>query len=369
MEQILLNTYHYLRDAYMEHAYAKVLDGIYREQSRLCGMRTLTSEQKKAIQDYWQPLTGMKVSTRWHRLLYSITGVFNPRYEPFEVCHKVQITLSPGRRLGVFDDKGLYEQLLVGFNIPGRVAACRNGVYYLPEKRGDIEVTFDEFIEGIADIDDCIIKPSIGTDSGRGVAGLDVCNGMETATGKDIRSYIADFRRRYGNSFCIEHKIHECDNLQCLNPSSCNTLRVHTYRDREAQEIKYLSAFIRIGKQGQIVDNTHSGGFSGRISKDGYLDRVTNLGPYIKTTTTESGIDVSHYRIDDFDKIVQTVRAAHSRLPMFDLIGWDVTVSGGGIFIIEFNPNPEMCMSQCAYDDTCLGDLQEQIVRRVYNQK
>ena len=365
----MLNTYHYLRDAYIDHTYAKVLDGIYREQSRLYEMKTLTAGQKKAIQDYWQPLTGMKVSTRWHRLLYSITGVFNPRYEPFEVCHKVQITLSPGRRLGVFDDKGLYEQLLVGFNIPGRVAACRNGVYYLPEKRGDIEVTFDEFIEGIADIDDCIIKPSIGTDSGRGVAGLDVCNGMETATGKDIRSYIADFRRRYGNSFCIEHKIHECDNLQCLNPSSCNTLRVHTYRDSEAQEVKFISSHIRIGKKGKVVDNMDSGGFSGRISKDGYLDRVTSVYPYTKTTTTESGIDVSHYRIDNFDKIVQTVKAAHSRLPMFDLIGWDVTVSGGGIFIIEFNPNPDMRLDQCIYDGSCLGDLQEQIVRRVYKRK
>ena len=336
MKQILQKVF--FRDAYVERLYTKQLEAIYKEQSGKCEMKSLTKEQEQAIQEYWQPLTGKKVSTRWHRLLYSISGVFNPKYEPFEVAHKVQNTLSPQKACRAFDNKGLYEQLLVGFNIPQRVAACRNGVYYLPEKHGNVEVTFEEFVSCLADISDCIIKPSVGTSGGCGVAGLDVSQGKVADTGKDIRSYILDFQHRYGKDFCIERKIHECDNLQCLNPSSCNTLRVHTYRDRDAQEIKYLSSYIRIGKSGQVVDNAYSGGFCGRINKDGHLDRLTRVYPYTKTTVTESGIDVSHYKIENFDKIVQTAKKAHSLLPEFDLIGWDIASCGG---VLHYRIQPQ----------------------------
>ena len=60
------------------------------------------------------------------------------------------------------------------------------------------------------------------------------------------------------------------------------------------------------------------------------MDRLTRVYPYFKGNKTESGIDISHYKIDNFDKIIQTVKKAHSQLPMFDLIGWDVTIDRGG---------------------------------------
>ena len=89
--------------------------------------------------------------------------------------------------------------------------------------------------------------------------------------------------------------------------------------------------------------------------------------PYYKGTKTESGIDVSHYKIEAFEKIVSTVLKAHSLLPMFDLVGWDVTVdTQGNVVIIEFNPNPDVRIEQCVFDTTCLGKSQKEIVKRVY---
>lgn len=367
MKSLFAKAFLFLKNIYVEYYTFRVLNKIWKEQTKGIQLKELTSEQRQAIQAYWKPLVGKKVTTKWHQLIYSISGCFNPKYEPFDIAMKVQRNLSPGFAQKAFDNKGLYHQLLTGFNTPTRVGLCSNGVYYLPSLNSFVEVSFKEFLQGISDITDCIIKPCIGTDGGRGVSSIEVLKGIEASTGLSIHDFITQFQKKYGFNYCIEQKVHECDNLQCLNPSSCNTLRIHTYRNRIGQKIQVLSSYIRIGKSGEIVDNTYSGGFCGRISKDGYLDRLTRVYPYFKGNKTESGIDISHYKIDNFDKIIQTVKKAHSQLPMFDLIGWDVTIDRGGvIIIIEFNPNPDMRIEQCVFDHSCLGDLQEEIINRVY---
>lgn len=367
MKQLFLKMYTLFRDIYTNYITRQVLNNLWKYYVKGLEIKTLTKEQKCAIQNYWKPLIGTKVSTRWHQLIFSISGDFKPEYEPFEVAMRVQNKLSPSSVQRAFDDKSLYHQLLVGFNFPIRVALCSRGVYYLPESNSLVEVSYDKFINGLHNISDCIIKPCVGTDGGRGVSSLDITEGKIVGTNQDLNSFIKEFENKYGRNYCIERKVHECENLQCLNPTSCNTLRVHTYRNRNKQEIQFLSSYLRIGKLGKVVDNAYSGGYCGRISKDGYLNRVVRVYPYSIDTKTESGVDVSRYKINDFEKIVSTVKRAHSLLPMFDLVGWDVAVDREGkVIIIEFNPNPDVRIEQLVFDYTCLGDLQEEIVRRVY---
>lgn len=367
MKHLVLNSYSYLKNKYLGFVTSHVLNSLWKETSKDVKLKELTAEQKQAIQDYWEPLVSKKVSTRWHQLIYSITGVFKPEYEPFDIAMKVQNTLSPAFAQRAFDDKGLYHQLLNGFEFPTRVALCSYGVYYLPESGGLIEVSFDEFINGLLNITDCIIKPCKGTDGGRGVSSLDVVDGEVLGCSCDIKTYIIQFQNSFGYNYCVERKVHECENLQCLNPTSCNTLRVHTYRSKIKQEIQFLSSYIRIGKMGKVVDNAHSGGYCGRISQDGYLDRITRVYPYKCISVTESGVDISHYKIEGFDRIINMMKRAHSQLPMFDLVGWDVTIdTEGKVVIIEFNPNPDMRLEQCIFDYSCLGGYQEEIIKRVY---
>lgn len=370
MRRLILSTYNFLKKVYGNFYTRQVLNKFWKEYTKGVELRRLTKEQKQAIQSYWRPLVGRKVSTKWHQLILSITGIFNPEYEPFDVVMKVQKALSPSIDQKSFDNKSLYHQLLVGFNFPTRLGMCSRGVYYLPAKSSLVEVTFEKFLEGISNISDCIIKPSVGTDGGRGIYSIEVKKGKETSTNKDIRDFIIDFQKSYGYNYCIEQKVHESDNLQCLNPTSCNTLRVHTYRNREKQRIEFLSSYIRIGKLGKVVDNAHSGGYCGRIDSEGYLDRLIRVYPYYKGSSTESGVDIAHYKIQSFDEIIKTVIKAHSLLPMFDLIGWDVTVDRGGkIIIIEFNPNPDMRLEQCVFDASCLGKVQADVIKWVYHHK
>ena len=67
----------------------------WRYYSKGVTLKQLTKEQKKQIQDYYRPLTGKEVDVKWHALLYSLTGVFNVKYLPFDLFHKIAYSLSP----------------------------------------------------------------------------------------------------------------------------------------------------------------------------------------------------------------------------------------------------------------------------------
>lgn len=350
-----------LRKRYMSK---KVLDAIWKNSLKYVELKPLTKDQIGQIHAYWGGYN-IKYTTRWHQLLFSLTGVFRPEYEPFEICGFVQDKLSTPLKQRYFDDKGLYRMLLSGYNIPVRVAECVGGIYFLPESHGQREVTFEEFKKQLNNIKKCVFKPSVGTDGGRGVCLFETIDGVVTDSNATIDDFIQSLQEANIKDFCIERKIEECDNLQCLNPTSCNSLRIHTYRNRRLGVIKYISAYVRIGKLGKLVDNAYSGGICGQIHDDGMLHGAKSVYPYKVFTETESGVNIENYKIDNFKKMVDTVVSAHSNLTMFDLIGWDVTVDKeGNVVIIEFNPNPDVRIEQCIFDTTCLLGQQNDIVEQ-----
>lgn len=86
MKTIIFEIYNLLRNKLAQYDQKKALEAIWKDVAKHCSIKQLSSNQKKQIQEYWKPLTGKNVSTKWHQLLYSISGVFKPEYEPFEVC-------------------------------------------------------------------------------------------------------------------------------------------------------------------------------------------------------------------------------------------------------------------------------------------
>lgn len=329
-------------------------------------LKPLTKEQKAEIRWYWKARTGKKVDTRWHQLLYSMTGELNIRYLPFDLYPDIIANWIPSYRVkDFFDDKNLYRYLLKDFNIPQRQVECCNGVYYLPQIDG-AEKSRSEVVDYCRNLQGCIIKPSKSSSSGNGVVGFSMKDGIA----KDGR-FLEEVLKPYGKNFSIEEKIIESDNLRSLNPSSCNTLRIHTYRSRQREKIVPLSSHVRIGRAGSVVDNTAKGGIVCEVKSDGTLgDFACTLHPFAQVNKTDTGIKLTGYRIERFDEIVNAVLKAHSSIPFFDIIGWDVCVANDGrIVIIEFNPDPDMRIEQLPYKDTCLKDYQDEILEEVYGER
>lgn len=124
---MLASIYNILYSAWSNYNTRKSLNRLFKRYASNVELRTLTKEQEKEIQDYYQPLLGRKVSTRWHQLLYSITGRFTPTYLPFDIYHELINNLSPWKYIKAFDDKNLYRYLLHDFIIPERKVECSLG--------------------------------------------------------------------------------------------------------------------------------------------------------------------------------------------------------------------------------------------------
>lgn len=300
------------------------------------------------------------MSLQWHRLLYTKTGIYQKRYLPFEIYHDFITSQVPSYTvMSYFDDKSLYRYFLWDFNLPQRIAECHRGICYLPEECIE-EVPYEQLLSRCMDLENCIIKPSKGSSAGIGVKMI--------TTKEKTKQEVEAILQSYKGNFVIEKKIDECDNLKRLNPTSCNSLRIHTFRSSTKQKVEFVSSYIRIGRDGKVIDNASSGGITCQVLPNGNLgDYPCTVSPYRKIEKTDSGISLPGYKIGNFQKMVETAVKAHSCIPLFGIIGWDICIDKDGqVVIIEYNPNPDMRKEQLIFRDTVLLDKQEEILKEIY---
>ena len=340
----------------------------YRIWKKNVKIKKLTKEQKKEIKCYYKDNFGISVTTKFHELLYSICGVFRKEYMPLEVISDVENILSPFKYAKVMDDKAMYDWTFPGIQFPERVAICCNGVTYRVSSEGDlIEIGQKELLNIVSDLQECIIKPSRDSSGGIGVQLFQSKKGVVTETGRTVKELL----NSYHGNYVIEKKVVNNENLRVLNPTSCNTLRIITWRNREKECIELVSALLRIGGPGAIIDNTAAGGIAVPVGKDG---KLSNSGcikhEYRRVEKTLSGVELKGYTIEHYSELVETAKKAHKYLPYFDFVGWDMTVNEHGeVIVIEFNPQPDIRLGQMTFLDSYLLDKQKEILTFVYKAK
>ncbi len=327
-------------------------------------IKKLTQAQKQEIKDYYRNNYGVKVNTKWHEILYSISGVYRVDYMPFEIYNLLLEKFSPFAFKKVLDDKVLYDWLLPDVRLPKRLFSSCNGVIY-SYMGGKSEISFDYILQSLHNIDNCIIKPSKDSSAGIGVRGLSVSDGIVEGYEWSLEKLL----KSYKGNFVIEEKIICCDNLRNLNPSSCNTLRIHTWRNRKENKIEYVSAFLRVGRKDSLIDNGFAGGIAIPIGDDGILsNNGCTLKYYQRYDKSDTGFTFKGYKIQQFDMMVEVVCNAHHNLPHFDFVGWDVTVNNNNeVVVIEFNPDPDMRLDQLIFLDNCLLSKQKIIYKTLFN--
>ena len=338
---------------------------LFNRYAKGVSLKKLTDKQQSDAIAYWKELTGKRINTRWHQLLYSKSGVFTPRYMPFEIYHDMITRQNPSDRVRAWlDDKCLYRYLLRDFKQPKRIAECYEGVCYLPLE-STVEVPFIKMVSYLNNISNCVLKPSKGSSAGRRVSLLEVREGVVIG---DDSIKLEDLLKSYNGNFVIEEKVEESDCLSKLNPSSCNTLRIHTWRNSQKETCEFISAYVRIGRAGKLTDNASSGGITCQVMPDGKLgDFPCTVTPYNIIEKTDAGIVISGYQIDGFNEMIEMAVRAHSCLPMFGIVGWDICMDKNGVpTIIEFNPDPDMRIEQLTFHNTCLLDKQEEMIKEIF---
>lgn len=325
---------------------------------KLSNRRHLTKEQKKEIVDFYKRLTGKKISTLDHEYLYSRTGVYSKDYIPIDFFQaEVVGRLNRIDCYNTFSDKNLDDILLPGVKHPHYYLKNINGYYYYEGR----PVSKEDAVELCKNLGEVIIKPSLSY-KGTGVNVINIKGGVTDLDGKSL----VEVFQQYKKDFLIQEVVHQHPLISALNPTSVNTLRMATYRS--GMEVLLVYAAIRIGRSGQVIDNQSAGGISTKINPDGTLGKYAfGKAGEDMIEKTDTGVVLEGYQIPYFDKAVEKIKELHYSLPLFDFIGWDISIDENGEpVLIEWNGTPGPSQTACG---TALGDLTERIISEVWDRK
>lgn len=168
----------------------------------------------------------------------------------------------------------------------------------------------------------------------------------------DNRALVEDLYKLMGtNDFLFQETVIQHDKINEIYPESLNTVRVHATVDSD-NKVEIISALMRFGSNGSVVDNGSAGGFfvpvdltNWTLGKTGSVFFKNGANQYIKHPDT--GYEFKGFEIPYGCEIEKEINKV---APLFDasFIGWDVAITNEGPLIIEGNENPHVNMAQIA---------------------
>lgn len=285
--------------------------------------------RKKELSPYYAD-RGFKVSMMFADYFSRLSGVESDRYLSMDVYYFFVVpALNRYDFINAYIDKNIYSDLFPMVRQPLTVVKNMHGHFY----REGQEISRDEAIEAVRNYSgEMMIKPTVETCNGDGVDQI-----IDTSAD----SLNALFSR-YDINFIVQEKARQHPELQRVNPTSLNSMRLYTYRTLEGKcEFLYPYSMLRFGGKGAVKDNTSKGGGTCLIDRDGHVDDRVFRFKHMEISSLKRETGVENLVVPCYHKVIDTLLAMHSKLPYFDYVGWDVTVDPDGEpLFIEFNLVP-----------------------------
>jgi hypothetical protein len=331
---MIVNNKYLLRLRELSRARANVRQ-VRKMIARCRDYRRLTAAQKNEIQEYYLENYGQKINTLWHEYCYFMNGVYSVQYVPHDLYNnRILYSLNAEHLMPAYSDKNAYDLLFreTGVRQPAGILKNMHGVFY----RDGRAVTVQEAEEACANLTRVIIKPALESGQGKDVRCFSSANGVTDCENLPVRKLL----ERYGRNFIVQEKVTQHPLLASLNESSLNTFRVITYR--HSSGIAALNCALKIGREGEIVDNTFGGGcFTGVNIETGALKKyLFSVETGEKFEKTASGVVLDGLRIPFVGDIFQAACAMHRCLPYAEFVGWDIAANDRSeAVLIEANIN------------------------------
>ncbi|WP_353661135.1 sugar-transfer associated ATP-grasp domain-containing protein [Hydrogenimonas sp. SS33] len=176
------------------------------------------------------------------------------------------------------------------------------------------------------------------------------------------------FRDIVSASFIIQEAIVQHEEINRLYPLSINSIRMDTFMDREGN-VEILSALLRMGGNGNFVDNVTAGGLfvpidleSGKLGKR--AQTFLKNGAKSHEAHPYTGTPFEGFAVPFFDEAKQLVKKAAEKIPALRLVGWDVVITPEGPLLLEGNHLYHIGMSEMAYG----GYLKHPVFRKALHE-
>lgn len=168
------------------------------------------------------------------------------------------------------------------------------------------------------------------------------------------KSEYADLKKiTCGRKFILQRSVRQIQAIADLYPHALNTMRIITVFDRQNERIEILPPVMRIGANGNCVDNWAAGGLivsidvtSGCLSKYGFFKPTIKVGKCAQHPDTL--VHFEGYKIPYFEEAIALCKKFHSYFTDIHSIGWDIAITENGPCFIEGNDNwdtvlPQVC--------------------------
>lgn len=179
-------------------------------------------------------------------------------------------------------------------------------------------------------------KPLTGI-GGMGSFCLDIKGGRLFIDGQE--ACIGALGQRLRGRYLLQERLVQHARMAELHPTSINTLRLVTFRSRH--RIGLISANIRAGTNGNVVDNWHSGGIvvgvdhaKGTLAPEGFFK--PGCGGRVRKHPN-TGVVFEGFEVPQYGACVDMVKAIHSHFYGIHSIGWDLVITPSGPVVIEGN--------------------------------
>lgn len=307
---------------------------------------------KKELSPYFEE-RGFKVSMMFNDYFSRLNGISSDRYLSMDLYYFYVIpSLNRHDFKDAYLDKNIYSVLFPNIKQPQAIFKNINGHYYREGKA----ISVDQAIAAVRGFEgNMIIKPTVETCNGEGVEQLGDLNDDQ----------LKALFEHYAINFIVQEKVIQHPDLQRVNPTSLNSMRLYTYRHLDGSyEFLYPFAHMRFGGKGAIKDNVSQGGGTSLINADGTVDDKVFRFKSMQVTSLKEETGVSDLVIPNYSGVIQALFDMHQRLPYFDYVGWDVTVlPSGEPLLIEFNLVPSVEGPQMMAGPM-FGELLDEVIDR-----
>ena len=233
----------------------------------------------------------------------------------------------------LIDDKILYHDIMTryGLPVPERFFSYSYGLF-----KADGRLLNDQDVDRIlAEITDPTIfikRNMCGEGSGVFLATRKE-DGFYTSDGLKLTA--ASIRDNFNDDqYLFERKVEQHPTLAQFNPSSVNTCRIITYRN------KAIACGVRFGREGSFIDNAAKGGVVVSVDMQTGLLGAYGLREYDATKYYEhpdSHVSFKGTSIPFWHEMVEAVEQTCRMLPYYSSVGFDVACTPTGPVIIEIN--------------------------------
>ncbi len=362
------------RKYYVEYKHKKSHDycaKVFRERLVKNGIPTdIPAEGESDYVKFWQQFH-KRVEPYTYRYFHRLLNN-DSRIIPEDIANRyIEPILNPIRYRGFYSDKNSYRFYIRPEGAIPFAWCYRSlgGSMYSMTDNGVKAISFDLTAVQLASMVDVsvkklVLKPSVDSDSGRGVLLFTRDKDVFCSSNGDVLS--GPFLKSYGNDFVLQEALNQHPYLQQFSTTSINTMRIMTYRSVVDDSISIIAACLRIGNNGSFVDNLFAGGCFVPIDiRNGKLDNVL-YNRFWQTTTMMNGVDFAKncYILPFWNIAADFASHVAMQVPYARLLAQDILVDANNApRLIEFNvDNFDWAMAMACTREVPFGEKFDEVI-------